>query len=137
MPRVVPSQVVELIDQIYPQVRTSGRQNLPSGPEATAVVKLAKEIPSELLTLSGQDLSDYFVSLSLIEGTEQGRLALQHGSPVPEHRGLSTIFLLRKALSKCRDEVPAPETTELLFVSDDALRDSIRRDISAANQGMI
>lgn len=136
MPRVVPSQVVELIDQIFPRARTFDKERVGGGPESAAIVTLAKQVPNELLTLSGQDLNDYFVSLAMIENTEQSRLALQRGFEVPLYRDLSTIFLLRQALAKCPDEVPAPGTAGLPFVSDADLRESIRRDISAANQDM-
>jgi hypothetical protein len=137
MPRVVPSQVVELIDQLFPQSAVNKKLRIGSGPQSAAVVNLVKEIPPELLALSGQDLSDYYVALTMIENTEQARLALQRGLEVPEHRGMSTIFLLRSVLAKCPDEVPAPGTAELLFITDVDLRENIRRDISAANQDIV
>jgi hypothetical protein len=137
MPRVVPSQVVEIIDQVFPDARTSNRARIGHGPEGAAVVRLAKEIPSELLTLSGQDLSDYFVILAMIEFTQQNSFSQQRGFEVPEHRGVSAIFLLRQVLAKCPDEAPAAGTTDLPFITDNDLRESIRRDISAANQDLV
>jgi len=136
MPRIVPSQVVELIDQMFPRAKDSDHQRIGGGPESAAIINLAKQIPDGLLTLSGQDLSDYFVTLAMIENTDQSRLALQRGLDVPLHRGFSTIFLLRRALAKCPDEAPAPGTADLAFISDADLRESIRRDISAANQDL-
>jgi hypothetical protein len=50
---------------------------------------------------------------------------------------MSPIVLLRRTLAKCPDEVPSPGTTELVFIVDTELRESIRRDISAANQDMV
>ncbi len=50
---------------------------------------------------------------------------------------MSMMALLRQALAKCPDEVPSPSTTELVFIADADLRESIRRDISAANQDMV
>jgi hypothetical protein len=88
------------------------------------------------LTLSGQDLSDYYVALSIMNNTEQARLALQRGMQVPEYRGVNPMLLLRNALAKCSDEVPSPLTVELTFIVDIDLRESIRKDISAANQDM-
>src|SRR5579872_693242 len=137
MPRVVPSQVVQLIDQLFPGVTQAPHMNIGSGPHLTAVVTFAKQIPAELLTIAGQDLSDYAVALEYMESTERSRLALQRGVNVPEFRDRNVVVLLRDALLKCPDEAPAPGTVELVFISDPELRDSLRRDISAANQDMI
>jgi hypothetical protein len=136
MPRVVPSQVVQVIDQLFPQAQKSRNTAVLAGPQLTAVVAFARQIPPELLTFTGQDLSDYVVALEFMENTEQRTQALQRGFQAPEYRETSVIVLLREALAKCPDEVPAPSTTELPFIADLALRDSIRRDISAANQDM-
>jgi hypothetical protein len=43
------------------------------------------------------------------------------------------VSVVRHALVKCPDESPAPTTTELVFIADQDLRQSIRLDISAAN----
>ena len=44
------------------------------------------------------------------------------------------MALLRQTLAKCPDQVPSPSTTRLLFITDPGLRESIRQDITAANQ---
>ena len=44
--------------------------------------------------------------------------------------------MTRRALPKCPDEYPPPTTTELLFIKDDALRESIRQDIGAAHRAL-
>jgi len=136
MPRVVPSQVAQLIDQLYIQAVSSPRFNVPAGPQLTAIVAFARQIPAELLPLDGQDLSDYVVALEYMESAEKQRLALQRGTNVVEYRGSNVIALLRAVLAKCPDEAPAPGTTGLAFIGDADLRESIRRDVSAANQDM-
>jgi hypothetical protein len=139
MPRVVPSQVVEFIDQLFPNAQTTTQIQIHMGATGflAAIVSFAKQIPPELITLSGQDLADYVLALSLIENVQQ--LWLSSGShwKLPDHRGTSPIVLFRRALTKCPDEVPSPATAELLFIADVDLRDSIRRDVSAANQDMV
>lgn len=137
MPRVVPSQVVEVIDQLYSDARTNTKAVIGNGAGLSAIVALAREIPAELLPLTGQALSDFFVCLQFMEATQQSSLAHQRGYQVAEYRDCSTIFLLRSLLAKCPDDAPAPGTAELLFVGDVDLRDSIRRDVSAANQDMV
>jgi hypothetical protein len=136
MPRVVPSQIVELIDQLYPQAKEGTRVDARTGPTLAAIAAAAKAIPPELLTLTGGDLSDYIVVLAMIDMSQKQSLAIERPLNVPEHRGISPIVLLRQALAKCPDETPAPGTTELLFIRDVDLRESIRRDISAAAQDL-
>src|SRR5579872_1159926 len=136
MPRVVPSQVVQVIDQLFPTAATAKNLTIGAAPQLTASVSFARQIPPELLALTGQDLSDYVVALEFMESTEQRALALQRGLAVPEYRESNVIALLRSALAKCPDEAPALGTTELVFLGDPELRESIRRDISAANQDM-
>jgi hypothetical protein len=136
MPRFVPSQVVEVIDQLYPDARSNRKATIGTGAGPAAIVALAKEIPPALLTLTGQDLSDYAVCLQFMETTQQSSLAHQRGYEVPEYRGFSTVFLLRAALARCPDESPTPTTAELTFITNDALRQNIRRDVSAANQDL-
>src|SRR5712692_2301208 len=134
MPRVVPSQVVELIDQLFPDARSIQKARIANGPELAAVLSLARQIPPELLTITEQDFADFAVSLQFMESTQQWSLSLQRGCQVDEYRGYRTILILRAALAKCPDEAPSPGTAELTFIPDVALRDSIRRDISAANE---
>ena len=64
MPRVVPSQVVELIDQLFPQYRVGSTNrngwynaNLDRCYGLQAVLDLTDQIPSSLVVLSGQDYS--------------------------------------------------------------------------------
>jgi hypothetical protein len=49
-------------------------------------------------------------------------------------RGTDAITVLRRVLVKCSDEYPPPATTELLFIADNELRESIRRDLGAADR---
>jgi hypothetical protein len=139
MPRVVPSQVVDLIDQLFPSARTDDhlRVHLGATMALAAVIAFVNKIPAELLTITGQDLSDYAVALASIERVQQLWLAGGGQWNLADHRATSPIVLLRRALAKCPDEAPAPGTTELGFIIDVDLRDSIRRDISAANQDMV
>lgn len=138
MPRVVPNQVVELIDQFFTNDRTTTQIRVHIGATAhiAAVLAFVREIPSELLTLSGQDLSDYVVALAMIDRVQQLWIAGGGHWNLSDRRGVSPIVLLRRALAKCPDEVPSPDTAELVFIADADLRESIRRDISAANQDM-
>ena len=139
MARVVPTQVVELIDQLFPNSRMADQLEVHMGATAqlAAIRAFADWIPPELITLTGQDLADYVVALSMIESAQ--RLWISAGShwKLSNYRNTSPIVLLRRALAKCPDQAPSPGTTELAFVTAPDLRESIRQDISAANRDMV
>jgi len=46
------------------------------------------------------------------------------------------LYLLSKTLSKCPDEFPSSETTELLFIKDEDFRENLRIDTSAVNSAL-
>jgi hypothetical protein len=124
MPRVVPSQIVELIDQI---LGSSLR-----GPAMAAVLDLANELPNEFIVLSGNDYSNYRIGvntvLELLDCWKTGR-----GNNQWIAECSASLKVIRDLLSRCPDEIP---TAELSFIPDVDLRDSIRNDISAAYRAL-
>lgn len=139
MPRVYPSQVKELIERTFPFVLTEDNSLVTLGhvAELTAIVGLAKEIPTELLTLEGANYADYAMALGAIEHMLQLWIARGDVGGLRPAKGKSPLVLLHRALAKCPDEAPAAGTTELAFIPDTQLRDSIRSDISSSNQDLI
>jgi hypothetical protein len=143
VPRVVPSQVVAVIDRVFDwaQNQAEGDQSfLSSGNsvEISAVLDLVERIPDELFILDNDDFATLRLCVAgLREQVERwhahGDHIFRRISGLPH---LSPITLVRRCLVKCPDEAPAPGTTELAFITDQALRDSIRLDISAANQDL-
>lgn len=134
MAHVVPSQIVALIDQ---NPSLANAPNLKVGHETaavlTAIARLIDELPTELLTISGEDYSDLVCAVESIRNSvafwqqkgvgQIGNLGI---------RGKNVLLLIREALAKCPDQAPSLATAELAFIPDGQLRDSIRLDISAA-----
>src|SRR5262249_23239512 len=59
--------------------------------------------------------------------------------PVPlQLRGYqrNPIALIRDAMAACSDQAPTRQTTELPFITDSDLRESIRRDMSTAHRNL-
>jgi hypothetical protein len=139
MPRIVPTQAIELIDNFFARAQTHETFLVPFADTArlAAVLSFIEQIPSELLTLTGQDLSNYAAALAMAKRVQHVWSTRAENVTLEDIQGVSPIVLLRKALAKCPDEAPAPGTTELAFITDPDLRDSIRRDISSANQNMV
>ena len=129
MPRVVPGQIVDFLN------RTLSGSSLKSV-EISTVLDLVSELSPELLIISGNDYSSYRVSINaisdLIHAWKVGK-----GNQPKEMEAKKALGTLQDLLSKCPDEIPSPSTTELLFIADVALRDSIRNDISAANRAFV
>jgi hypothetical protein len=146
VPRVVPSQVVALIDQMFPWAvnqpdDAAHRVFLDIGhaPALEAVVRLAEQIPSELLPADFALYGQFEASIAAIRTSFSIWMARGGINALVSLAGfghLSPVTLIRRALIAAPDEAPAPATVELAFISDPALRGSIRSDISAANQDL-
>lgn len=146
MPRVVPSQIVALIDKTVPQANRQ-LQNEREGfwldlshlGAALALVEAIDKVPTELLQLDAETHNTFLASIASIRasiplwqsGDRRHILQFVHGFT------LNPVSLLRQVLSACPDEFPSPTTIELPFIGDRVLADSIRLDISAANQDLL
>lgn len=147
MARIVPSQAREFLERMFPFAitqRPGNDQPLNVGHSAMAagLVDLIDQIPEELITLEGNDYATFITSLAAIrDSLALWRSGSGHGfnwtlTRVTGLPHLSPVTLIRTCLLKCPDEAPAPGTTQLAFVTDHELRDSIRLDISAADANL-
>ncbi len=148
MPRVVPSQVVSLIDQLFPQYRAgTTNRNLWYNQVwercygLQAVLDLTDQIPSSLIILNDQDYSVLVSSIAAIRNVMKNPKKYGAGfsidlGPIEEFGNVNPIALLHDLLSKCPDESPSPGTAELSFISDQALRESLRNDIDTIHRAL-
>jgi len=144
MPRVVPSQVVELIDMLLPDARNqvegkdfvlySGHMN-----QLSVILEMVQQIPPELIVLNTKQYLELLTSSAAIK-TQIQQWQSVHGDSsfrfVTGLRKLSPVTLIRQALDVCPNEYPSAETSELNFIPDNDLRESLRRDMSAANSAL-
>src|SRR6266481_4391592 len=136
MPRVVPSQIVALIDRVLSELADSGMGSKLltqlQAPKIAAVIELASELPNEFLTLGRDEYSDYRVGINALKDL----VNLWQNAPAASSLnrqamiGTDAINEIRSLLAKCPDEAPSPSTVELSFIADLPLRESIRNDIS-------
>jgi hypothetical protein len=136
MPRVVPSQIVTLIDDFLRDNPDHLGLSATHAPFLEAVVQLTSEIPEDLLSLSGGLYNKYIVAISTIKRTMLIWMRSTPGSIGADQRLKPALVEIREALARCPDEAPSPPTAELSFIPDADLRDSIRNDISAANRAL-
>ena len=95
-------------------------------------MKLSAEIPTELLSISGEDYGNLVHGLAALENVVT-KWNLRGGNDPPNNiRDMSPVTLVREMLAKCPDEYPSAFTVELAFITDANLRDSIRMDLSTA-----
>jgi hypothetical protein len=139
MARVMPSQVVQTIDELFSHAAKNGRgATLDAGhsSQLLGILNLLKDVPDELITLTSADYSELILAKSTIE--EHLTIWRSRGNvgSMSHVKGFDAVTVIRRALAKCPDEYPAPATTELLFIKDAALRENIRRDVGAANRAL-
>jgi hypothetical protein len=145
MPRVVPSQIVDQIDAVLssitgnPGMGNATALSVQQSAEIAVVVELISELPNEFMVLSGTEYSEYRVAINAIKEL-LNFWQTQPNAPILNRRavlGVKCLENIRNSLMKCPDEIPSQATTELLFIADADLRDSIRNDISAANRALV
>jgi hypothetical protein len=135
MPRVLPTQVLAVIDRTFPNIQNNERYDVhsKSANELQAVARLIDEIPIELLPTAGDDYCDLILGQEALREAVTRWQGPRGGDEPPRWiNGQSPIFLVRKIIAACPDTRPSPSTAELMFISDADLRESIRIDISTA-----
>ena len=144
MPRVVPSQVVDLIDKLFPKYAKQSvgeRRTLThlNRSQLVSLLEVLQQVPTDVLILSQDDYVEFTSSVATIRDvidvwkTDQ-RATVQF---IDGLRQLSPVALIRQALAKCPDEFPSKTTAALLFVTDSPLRDNLRLDISTTNSSLL
>jgi hypothetical protein len=138
MVQVMPSQVVHTIDELFSHAvdnRPSASLFPSHSSKLSAILNLIEDVPQELLVLPSADYADLVLARSTIEDHFE---YWRRGNPgqMAYVKGFDAVTILRRVLAKCPDEYPPAATTELSFVKDAALRESIRRDLGAANRAL-
>jgi hypothetical protein len=134
MPNVMPSQVVQTIDELFSHAATGrgGQLQASHSPQLIGIMNLVKAIPPELITVPSNVYADLVLAMSTIEYHLEVWTSRGPEGTLDNVKGTDAVTLIRKVLAQCPDEFPAPAATDLLFVKDDELRDSLRRDVGAA-----
>ncbi len=142
MSRVVPSQVVEIINSLFPFTSTqregeSISLDFSSAESLAGIAHLIDQIPPELIHLKDADYINFIINVEAIRSAVKSFEQRGNVNPLkflPGFNRLNPVTIVRRALEMCPDEFPSRSVTELLFISDIDLRDSIRMDISTAEQ---
>jgi hypothetical protein len=135
VPRVVPSQIVRVIDQYFPWASETGeapRLNLDHIGRVVAVIGLIDRLPPHLVTLNDEEYTDY---IAQVEGL-RSRPQLWLVQPDVSRSG-QAIREIRTFLTKCQDDWPPESVHSLSFIANAPdLRDNLRIDIDHAERAL-
>jgi hypothetical protein len=145
LPRIVPSQVVELIDQMFPSAKDQpdlkekrfsiARDHAFS---VAAIIDLVEQIPSELLALRSHSYAALVASVAALRTALETWNLRDYGiDRIPGFGNRNPVTLIRNALAECPDEFPSVGSIRLTFIQDQDLRKNLEIDISAANQALL
>lgn len=149
MPRVVPSQIVAFIDELFPQFHpgSQGRTiwvnlNIEDCYRLQGVLGLIDQMPPEMIVLNSREYSAFVCSVSAIRTVMANPKPGGHGilrvelPPIPAFDNINPVAILRDLLSKCPDEFPGTDTSGLDFIPDTVFRESLRNDLAAVNRAL-
>ena len=144
MARVVPSQVVDLIDRVFPWAAAQKPdERVRIMPEhdgvLSAIAAMAGSIPEDLIPLTPTDASNFNVGLWTIRAQLDSWRAHGRTGSMDKVKGVDArnpVTLLRECLAKCPDE-PVPVTAkEFVYVKDADLRRSLLSDFFAVSRAL-
>jgi len=140
MPRVVPSQVVDFINVLWPAAEQQRNLNRAQAGQLSGLVDLIEQIPGELLTMDSTLYAPFICAKAHIRQrvlTSASELRVGHElGNLPGQPEQIPVTVIRDALAKCPDESPAPGTSELSFIPDADLRTNLRNDIGAVHRAL-
>jgi len=139
MPRVVPSQIVNLIDKVFPPAKDNKRFYIQRSHSihCAVIIGMVEQLPAELLVLQGDQYIELISAVTAIKtAIEDWKYRDYPLEPIPGLRDLNPISLIRDALSMCPDEFPSKDTTQLIFIEDNDLRINLEIDISVTNKAL-
>lgn len=133
MPRVLPSQVVAAIDNLF----GPNRNELDSGAvrhvfrsEVYTLLALLEQVPPELINLDAQDLLELGrcrgVLATALPGWNMGDIM-----PAKAVGGKDVVERVRRLMAKCHDDMP-PAAPEFPFIQQDDVRHTIEGRVRSA-----
>lgn len=142
MPRIVPSQVVQVIEKYFPQTKNTPRADfvLDKGHrnECVSIASLLEHIPAELLNPpSTDDYAKLTSNIAVLNSTlESWKIPTATRSYLTGKGKGNPVSIIRDMLLKCSDEAISSKTAGLEFIDDVSFRDSLRLDLSSVSSAL-
>jgi hypothetical protein len=136
MPRVVPSQIVTFIDQEFSFARNRQPYNVDMQfkDRVSALLRLVDELPDELIRIDDTEYNLFVLSVETMRSTISHWNSHGVTQAHTDRRLGSAITDLRDSLFLLPDQQVPTTTAGLTFITDAALRESIRADIAFADR---
>jgi hypothetical protein len=143
MARVLPSDVISLIENHFPWViggSSPSGVNFANGASLAGLTDVVERIPDSLLSFSGEQQRDFLFALSslrhLVNRLESGISSAGGAWPWPTIENTNVVTRLWMLLKECPDEGIAESTAVLEFIDDAILRQNLRRDLSSTDDAL-
>jgi hypothetical protein len=134
MPRILPSQVVLAIDNLFGPSRSELNVDMIRFAHRDAVrtlLSLLRQVPDELITVPIADYVEYLQCQSSLTSALSVWDVGDQDRTVRSNSGKDPVERIRRILTICPDENPPPYP-DLAFISDDVARANVQQDIRAA-----
>lgn len=135
--RIVPSDIVALIDRVFPASAKGQTFHLAHNQAATlqALLTLADSLSPQFLPVGGEDLVCYLASCEVIRNhlDQWKSLGYKGGqfSVTPGFGNQNPVSHIREILSKRPDTILSPAVAGLEFVPDKKYREELRADLAS------
>ncbi len=139
MPRIVPSEIVLVIEQSFPYTikgDPNAQLDRSHAGSIAAIIRLVEELPEELITISGADYIQFIQAFETMRSTYGTWSTIGRSEHSENARAAAALTALRKSLKQLPDQQVPATTATLAFVTDVVLRESIRVDIASAYQAL-
>jgi hypothetical protein len=153
MPRIVPSEVLQVLESLYPWTKEHPEPNEALGADPShggdqivqygTILALAESIPPELHPRQSGDAPAFLAAIGAL------RAAVAMWANVPswtlpnalffrgrQHGRQHPLKLLADVLRRCPDQAPVQATAALPFLGDSDKREAIRQDMSSAEHAL-
>lgn len=133
MPKIVPSQIVGIIDKIYPAAKANAdfRLEHTHSVRCAIIIDLVEQLPEELITVFEDEYLELQTAIAALRAArEEWRVREYPLSKIKGLNSLNPISPIRNVLEKCPDEYPSKETSKLKFIEDKDFRFNLEIDMS-------
>lgn len=136
MPRVVPSQVVSVLESLFPGVigpsQTRAAAPIAIKAQVRGVVTLLDRIPEELYQTSPSNFIEFMLAVDVLRTRAEQQA---EAAPLTSTQ-ISAIRKIHSVLQSCPDDAPAIGTSDPAFIADPELRADLHRDIGEVNRSL-
>jgi hypothetical protein len=115
MARIMPSQVVQTIDDLFPHAKQNKRDypvGAGAGSQLLGILNLLKDVPDELIILTAADYAELVLAKSTIQEHLEHWRARGNVGDMALVKRFDAVTVIRRAMANCPDEYPPSATTD-------------------------